>query len=161
MSQAQIHLIGNPVSWGVANLSLLAYQLLAAVYLVRRRRGFKDLPDGAWGQFVCLGGVCVGGWLVNFVPFLLMEKTLFLYHYLPALCYLYLLSPALLEHTHTHLLSVTHQRALCLCASAVLLSVFLSYRTFCPLTYGSPELSANQLQGLRWRDTWDILYRRR
>uniref|UniRef100_A0AAQ6INT2 Protein O-mannosyl-transferase 1 n=1 Tax=Anabas testudineus TaxID=64144 RepID=A0AAQ6INT2_ANATE len=157
--QAQIHLIGNPVSWGVANLCLMAYQLLAAVYLLRRRRGFKDLPDGVWSQFVCLGCVCVGGWLVNFVPFLLMEKTLFLYHYLPAQCYLYLLSPALLEHAHTHL-SATHRRALCMCLSAGLLSVFLSYRNFCPLTYGSPELSANQLQALKWRDTWDILYRR-
>ncbi len=46
VSQAQINLIGNPVSWSVANLSLLAYQLLAAVYLLRRRRGYKDLPDG-------------------------------------------------------------------------------------------------------------------
>uniref|UniRef100_A0A3Q3FM66 Protein O-mannosyl-transferase 1 n=1 Tax=Labrus bergylta TaxID=56723 RepID=A0A3Q3FM66_9LABR len=161
-NNAQIHLIGNPVSWGVANLSLLAYQLLAAIYLLRRRRDFKDLPDGVWCQFVCLGSVCVGGWLVNFVPFLLMEKTLFLYHYLPALSYLHLLSPALLEHTHTHLLSsATHRRALYICVSAVLVSVFLSYRTFCPLTYGSPELSANQLQGLKWRDSWDILYRRR
>lgn len=161
-TNAQIHLIGNPVSWGVANLSLLAYQLLAAVYLLRRRRGFKDLPDGVWVRFLSLGCVCVGGWLVNFVPFLLMEKTLFLYHYLPALCYLHLLSPALLEHIHTHLLSSeTHRRALCVCVSAMLVSVFVSYRTFCPLTYGSPELSANQLQGLRWRDSWDILYRRR
>ncbi|XP_040897667.1 protein O-mannosyl-transferase 1 isoform X4 [Toxotes jaculatrix] len=161
-TNAQIHLIGNPVSWGVANLTLLAYQLLAAIYLLRRRRGYKDLPDGVWCQFVRLGCVCVGGWLVNFVPFLLMEKTLFLYHYLPALCFLYLLSPALVEHTHTHLLSsVTHRRALCVCVSAVLLSVVLSYQTFCPLTYGRPELSTNQLQGLKWRDTWDILYRRR
>lgn len=61
---------------------------------------------------MCLGCVCVGGWLVNFVPFLLMDKTLFLYHYLPALCYLHLLSPALLEHLHTHLLRYTqcHRR---------------------------------------------------
>lgn len=127
--QAQIHLIGNPVSWGVANLSLLAYQLLAMVYMLRRRRGFKDLPDGTvssqfqvllldpvlvltrlpvsaevWQRFVCLGFVCVGGWMMNFLPFLLMDRTLFLYHYLPALCYLHLLSPALLEHVHTHLL---------------------------------------------------------
>uniref|UniRef100_A0AAX7TLB2 dolichyl-phosphate-mannose--protein mannosyltransferase n=1 Tax=Astatotilapia calliptera TaxID=8154 RepID=A0AAX7TLB2_ASTCA len=160
-TNAQIHLIGNPVSWGVANLSLLAYQLLAVVYLLRRRRGLKDVPDGVWDQFVCLGCVCVGGWLVNFVPFLLMDKTLFLYHYLPALCYLYLLSPALLEHAHTHLLSTLSSRALCVGALAVLLSIFLTYRTFCPLTYGSPELSAHQLQGLKWRDTWDILYRRR
>uniref|UniRef100_G3P9G9 dolichyl-phosphate-mannose--protein mannosyltransferase n=1 Tax=Gasterosteus aculeatus aculeatus TaxID=481459 RepID=G3P9G9_GASAC len=154
-TNAQIHLIGNPVSWGVAILSLLSYQLLAAIYLVRRRRGFKDIPDSI---IVCVGCVCVGGWVVNFVPFLLMEKTLFLYHYLPALCYLHLLSPALLEHVHTHL-RATHRRALCVCAWIVLMSVFLSYWTFCPLTYGTPELSANQLQALKWRDSWDILYR--
>ncbi|KAF6736319.1 Protein O-mannosyl-transferase 1 [Oryzias melastigma] len=145
--QAQIHLIGNLVSWGVAHLSLLAYQLLAVIYLLRRRRGFKDISDGAWEQFVRLGCVCVGSWLVNFVPFLLMDKTLFLYHYLPALCYLHLLSP-------------THRRVLHVCILGVLLYVFLCYWTFCPLTYGTPELSASQLQRLKWRDSWDILYRR-
>lgn len=55
-----------------------------------------------------MGLLCGGGWAVNFLPFLLMERTLFLYHYLPALCYLYLLSPALLEHIHTHLLRYAH-----------------------------------------------------
>ncbi|XP_014829821.1 PREDICTED: protein O-mannosyl-transferase 1 isoform X4 [Poecilia mexicana] len=161
-TNAQIHLIGNPVSWGVANLSLLAYQLLAALYLLRRRRGFRDLPDGAWQRFASVGLLCGGGWAVNFLPFLLMERTLFLYHYLPALCYLYLLSPALLEHIHTHLLSSrTSRHMLAVCTAAVLLSIFLSYWTFCPLTYGNPELTANQLQALKWRDSWDILYRRR
>lgn len=161
-NNAQIHLIGNPVSWGVANLSLLAYQLLALFYLLRRRRGFRDIPEDAWQRFLSVGCVCVGGWAVNFVPFLLMEKTLFLYHYLPALCFLLPLSPALLEHAHTHLLSrPLYRRALCVFVLLASLSVFLSYRTFCPLTYGSPELSANQLQALRWRDSWDILYRRR
>lgn len=66
------------------------------------------VSPAAWYQFVHLGYVCVGGWCVNFAPFFLMEKTLFLYHYLPALCYLYVLSPALLEHIHTHLLRYTH-----------------------------------------------------
>ncbi|XP_036000139.1 protein O-mannosyl-transferase 1 [Fundulus heteroclitus] len=161
-TNAQIHLIGNPVSWGVASLSLLAYQLLATVYTLRRRRGLKDLSDGAWQRFVSLGFVCVGGWMMNFLPFLLMDKTLFLYHYLPALCYLYVLSPALLEHVLTHLLSSrTLRSALCVCTAAVLVAILLSYWNFCPLTYGRPELSANQLQALKWRDSWDILYRRR
>uniref|UniRef100_A0A8C8DZ93 Protein O-mannosyl-transferase 1 n=1 Tax=Oryzias sinensis TaxID=183150 RepID=A0A8C8DZ93_9TELE len=160
-TNAQIHLIGNLVSWGVAHLSMLAYQLLAVIYLLRRRRGFKDISDGAWEQFVRLGCVCVGSWLVNFVPFLLMEKTIFLYHYLPALCYLHLLTPTLLEHVHTHLLSSpTHRRLLHVCVIGVLLYVFLCFWTFCPLTYGTPELSASQLQRLKWRDSWDILYRR-
>lgn len=183
MFQAQIHLVGNPVSCCLANLALLAYQLLAAGYLLRRRRGFRDLPEGtqpdpaqltsangsfqtrgggrggwtgvlsvdassrlltsgleghssgvnlracvcldAWDRFVRLGCVCVGGWLVNFVPFLLMEKTLFLYHYLPALCWLLVLGPALAEHVHTHLLRYTHPAlvaALC-CVSSVLITL--------------------------------------
>uniref|UniRef100_A0A672GPI6 Protein O-mannosyl-transferase 1 n=1 Tax=Salarias fasciatus TaxID=181472 RepID=A0A672GPI6_SALFA len=142
-NNAQIHLIGNPVSWGVAIFSLLTYQLLAGVYLLRRRRGLKDLSDTAWRRFVCLGCVCVGGWWMNFLPFLLMEKTLFLYHYLPALCYLHLLIKQ------------------CLGVASVLLAVVWSYQTFSPLTYGRPELSANQLRALRWRDSWDVLYRRR
>lgn len=159
-TNAQIHLIGNPVSWAIANMSLLAYQLLAICYLLRRRRGFKDISDDEWNRFVSLGSVCVGGWMVNFVPFLLMDKTLFLYHYLPALCYLHLLSPALLEHVHAHLLSSKAQRrAMSVCVLALTVSVLLAYQNFCPLTYGHPQLSASELQRLKWRESWDILYR--
>ena len=141
--------------------------------------------------------MCVGGWLVNFLPFFLMENTLFLYHYLPAYTFLLQLLPAVLEHAHTHLLRYTHShtqtlplshqlkyththtdtttpviflffsssgksqhRAGCVSAFAGLCSVYLCYKSFSPLTYGSPELSANQLQALRWQPSWDILYRR-
>ncbi|XP_033835898.1 protein O-mannosyl-transferase 1 [Periophthalmus magnuspinnatus] len=160
-TNAQIHLIGNPVSWAIANMSLVAYQLLAVIHLLRRRRGFKDIPDDVWRRFVFLGAVCVGGWSVNFVPFLLMEKTLFLYHYLPALCHLHLLTPAVLEHIHSHLLSgAAQRRAMAVCVLALAVSVVLSYQNFCPLTYGSPQLSASELQRLKWRESWDILYRR-
>ena len=60
-------------------------------------------PD-AWERLVQAGVVCAGGWAVNYLPFLLMEKTLFLYHYLPALTFLILLVPVVVEHLHTHLL---------------------------------------------------------
>lgn len=160
-TNAQIHLIGNPVSWAIANTSLMTYLLLAICYLLRRRRGFKDIPDDEWTRFIFVGSVCVGGWMVNFVPFLLMEKTLFLYHYLPALCYLHLLSPALLEHVHFHQLSSKAQRhAMLACVLALAVSVLFAYQHFCPLTYGNPQLSASDLQRLKWRESWDILYRR-
>uniref|UniRef100_A0A8C4Z3D6 dolichyl-phosphate-mannose--protein mannosyltransferase n=1 Tax=Gadus morhua TaxID=8049 RepID=A0A8C4Z3D6_GADMO len=107
-TNAQIHLIGNLVSWGMANLSLAAYQLLALWYLLRRRRAIRDITEASWCQFQRVGVVCVGGWLVNFLPFFLMENTLFLYHYLPAYTFLLQLLPAVLEHAHTHLLRYTH-----------------------------------------------------
>lgn len=161
-SNAQIHLIGNLVNWSVANLSLGAYALLFLFYLLRRRRKIDDIPADAWGRLVLAGLVCAGGWAVNYLPFFLMEKTLFLYHYLPALTFLILLTPVVLEHLHTHLLRCpSHQRALSVLIGAGLCSVFLFYQTFSPLTYGQPELSAEQLASLRWRDSWDILLRRR
>ncbi|XP_067087204.1 protein O-mannosyl-transferase 1 isoform X2 [Osmerus mordax] len=160
-SNAQIHLVGNLVNCSLANLSLGVYVVLLLSYLLRRRRRIEDIPADAWERLVQAGVVCAGGWAVNYLPFFLMEKTLFLYHYLPALTFLILLVPVVVEHLHTHLLSPSQQRALHVLMVAGLCSVFLSYRTFSPLTYGQPELDANQLVALRWRDSWDILLHKR
>lgn len=44
--QAQIHLIGNFVTWTLANLALAVYVLLFLSYLLRRRRKIEDIPEG-------------------------------------------------------------------------------------------------------------------
>lgn len=49
------------------------------------------------------GALCAGGWAVNYLPFFMMEKTLFLYHYLPALTFQILLLPVVLQHVSDHL----------------------------------------------------------
>lgn len=58
----------------------------------------------SWEQLVLAGVVCSGGWAVNYLPFFLMEKTLFLYHYLPALTFQILQIPVVVEHLYTHTL---------------------------------------------------------
>lgn len=45
-SQAQIHLLGNVVIWASASLATVVYALLFFWYLLRRRRGLRDLPEG-------------------------------------------------------------------------------------------------------------------
>lgn len=63
-----------------------------------------DLPaPDSWLRWVLAGALCAGGWAVNYVPFFLMEKTLFLYHYLPALTFQILLLPVVLQHISDHL----------------------------------------------------------
>lgn len=137
--QAQIHLLGNVVTWTSANVATLLYVALFLWYLLRRHRNIRDIPEGlrgggwksvcaaalhcvthnrnpttplckpfsvsadAWWQWVSAGGLCVGGWAVNYLPFFLMEKTLFLYHYLPAVTFQILLIPVVLQHTSDHL----------------------------------------------------------
>lgn len=61
------------------------------------------LPTDVWQRWVLAGALCGGGWAVNYLPFFLMEKTLFLYHYLPALAFQLLLLPLVLQHTWDHL----------------------------------------------------------
>lgn len=69
-------------------------------------------PADAWQQWALAGALCVGGWALNYLPFFLMEKTLFLYHYLPALTFQILLLPVVLQHVSDHLCRWVMQTAL-------------------------------------------------
>ncbi|XP_057169378.1 protein O-mannosyl-transferase 1 isoform X4 [Ursus arctos] len=102
-TSAQIHLLGNVVIWASASLATVVYALLFLWYLLRRRRSIRDLPEDSWLRWVLAGALCAGGWAVNYLPFFMMEKTLFLYHYLPALTFQILLLPAVLQHISDHL----------------------------------------------------------
>ncbi|XP_063792938.1 protein O-mannosyl-transferase 1 [Pseudophryne corroboree] len=160
-STAQIQLLGNPVIWYSANVGVVLYAVLFLYYLLRRRRAVYDIPQGYWHSFQLVGALCLGGWAVNYFPFFLMEKTLFLYHYLPALTCQILLLPPLLEHTHQHLLrSDTLQNTFSALLLVWISSVVLTYSKLSPLTYGEPPLPPAELRSLRWKDTWDILIRK-
>ena len=50
-----------------------------------------------WQQLVQVGEVLFVGYLVHYVPYLLTQRTLFLYHYLPALLFSLLLLAADVE----------------------------------------------------------------
>ncbi|XP_062372137.1 protein O-mannosyl-transferase 1 [Sardina pilchardus] len=160
-NNAQIHLIGNFVTWTLANIALAVYGLLFLAYLLRRRRKIQDIPEASWAQMVQAGAVCAGGWAVNYLPFFTMEKTLFLYHYLPALTFQIFLVPIVLEHIHSHILRSPSQRwAFGGVVLAVLSAVFLAYHTISPFTYGHVEMTSDQLAMLRWKESWDILLRK-
>ncbi|XP_023676528.2 protein O-mannosyl-transferase 1 isoform X1 [Paramormyrops kingsleyae] len=159
-SNAQIHLIGNIVTWTFANLGLALFSLLFIWYLLRRRRNIHDIPEETWHQFVQAGAVCAGGWVVNYLPFFMMEKTLFLYHYLPALTFKILLLSVVIEHLHVHIFrSSLQRRSLEGVLLAGLALVYVCYHTLSPFTYGYPELSSEDIPFLRWRESWDILIR--
>uniref|UniRef100_A0A096P0E9 Dolichyl-phosphate-mannose--protein mannosyltransferase n=1 Tax=Papio anubis TaxID=9555 RepID=A0A096P0E9_PAPAN len=160
-TSAQIHLLGNIVIWISGSLALAIYALLSSWYLLRRRRNIHDLPQDAWPRWVLAGALCAGGWAVNYLPFFLMEKTLFLYHYLPALTFQILLLPVVLQHISDHLCRSQLQRSV---FSALVVAWYSSAchvsHTLRPLTYGDKSLSPHELKALRWKDSWDILIRK-
>jgi len=50
-----------------------------------------------WQQCVEAGELLFTGYLLHYVPYLLMQRTLFVYHYLPALLFSTLLLAATVE----------------------------------------------------------------
>jgi len=52
-----------------------------------------------WQQSVRVGELLFIGYLVHYVPYLLMQRTIFLYHYLPAFMFSLLLLAANIELT--------------------------------------------------------------
>ncbi|CAN2390589.1 O-mannosyl-transferase 1 [Pristimantis euphronides] len=158
---AQIQLLGNPVIWYSASAGAVFYAVLFLYYLLRQHRRIYDIPQGTWQTLQLTGMLCFGGWAVNYLPFFLSEKTLFLYHYLPALTLQILLLPPVLEHIYLHLLrSDSLQKTFCAVLLVWMSSVVLTFSKLCPLTYGTPALSPQELRGLRWKDTWNILIRK-
>ncbi|KAM6184051.1 protein O-mannosyl-transferase 1 isoform 1-T4 [Erethizon dorsatum] len=160
-TSAQIHLLGNIVIWTSASLATAAYALLFLWHLLRRRRDIHDLPEDVWLRWALAGTLCAGGWALNYLPFFLMEKTLFLYHYLPALAFQLLLLPLVLQHVSDHLCRSRLQRSL---FGALVIAWYSAAchvsNTLRPLTYGDRSLSPGELLALRWKDSWDILIRK-
>lgn len=82
--QAQIHFLGNIAIWLSGTASLVVYSAILLFYILRRQRAFYDLPEEAWDRFCNVGIVLGTGYLVHYLPYFLVDRTLFLHHYMPA-----------------------------------------------------------------------------
>ncbi|KAK3883841.1 hypothetical protein Pcinc_011857 [Petrolisthes cinctipes] len=99
-SNAQVHFIGNIVIWLSGTLALVSYAGLFIVYLLRRQRACYDLSEGAWNKFCTIGEVFGIGFAVHYFPYFLVDRTLFLHHYMPAYLFKLCLLAAMVEHGH-------------------------------------------------------------
>jgi len=159
-SNAQIHLVGNLLLWLSGTAALAGYAGLVLFYVMRRQRLCYDIPDEGFEQLCSAGLVLGGGYLLHYLPYFLVDRTLFLHHYLPAYVFKVLLLAALIDHVHYALRTVAHRvvaHAYALCVCAWLGGVACVYVAFAPLTYGHVALSGAELDSLAWRSTWDLI----
>ncbi|XP_018024588.1 protein O-mannosyltransferase 1 [Hyalella azteca] len=160
-SNAQIHFVGNIVTWLSGTASLVFFTALFILYILRRQRSCYDIPEDAWDNFCNLGQVLGGGYLVHYLPYFLVDRTLFLHHYMPAYIYKLCLLAAVVEHVHYFLRHVLKQKILSYAFLALvgawLAAILYVFSVFLPLTYGHVALTANQVDELTWRDSWDLI----
>ncbi|GLG97859.1 Protein O-mannosyltransferase 1 [Gryllus bimaculatus] len=166
-SNAQVHLLGNIIVWYSGTFLLGLYCFLLTCYLLRRRRLCQDLSKETWDSFVTMGEILLMGYLFHYIPYFFVDRTLFLHHYLPAFTFKVLLSATMVEHLY-HFLRETLQGTVRVVALLLfkittvwwLLVVFVVFRGFSVLSYGTTPLTASDLLRLRWRDSWDFIVHR-
>lgn len=125
-TQASIWLVGNHIVWWFTAISCVG-----AVVIELLPRRWQTIPLRLrWGRRLLLGL-----WALNFFPFFVMERELFLHHYLPALYFGILLSVVTLDSFVTHVL---HARRLFRWITfALILVTAIWFVVVSPLTYGT------------------------
>ncbi|KAG5316356.1 POMT1 mannosyltransferase, partial [Acromyrmex insinuator] len=161
-SNAQVHLLGNIVIWYSGTISVIVYVTLLTFYLMRRKRQCFDIPEEEWEKFVNNAYVLLAGYLLHFLPFLFVERTLFLHHYLPAFIFKVLLTAATIDHlyylisTHRSAWSISLYIITCGIIAWVLFIIYV-FKKFIVFSYGTSALTAKDVIKLRWKDTWDFI----
>ncbi|KIK71186.1 glycosyltransferase family 39 protein [Collybiopsis luxurians FD-317 M1] len=123
--QIKYYLMGNPIIWWGGAVSLAVTAFVALGLVIRRQRygggkgSRKPVPgshngekngsamisrpgDGLtpreWAQFWHVTRIAGGGWLLHYVPFLIMGRVTYIHHYLPTLYFAVLMFAHLLDY---------------------------------------------------------------
>ncbi|KAG7201312.1 hypothetical protein KM043_004084 [Ampulex compressa] len=144
-SNAQVHLLGNIIIWYSGTVAVVVYTSLLIFYMLRRRRMCFDIIEAEWNRFANIGSVLLYGYFLHFLPFIFVERTLFLHHYLPAFIFKILLTAATLDHLY-YLLGVQYKYNVCLhilrCSIiAWIVLIIYVFKKFAILCYGTTHLN--------------------
>ncbi|KAA8499450.1 Dolichyl-phosphate-mannose--protein mannosyltransferase 4 [Porphyridium purpureum] len=142
--EALIYLLGNPCAVWVSMAAIVVLTLLTMFQVRRRQFELPSLP--AWRTNTELGGFLLIGWTLNLLPFILVERSAFLYHYLPGLLFA--------ELALGYLVDCIPWRGARVLLCAVLVSAFIAaFVYWSPWTYAWP-LSLSEHRARRWLAGW-------
>ncbi|KDQ14229.1 glycosyltransferase family 39 protein [Botryobasidium botryosum FD-172 SS1] len=147
----QIYLLGNPFIWWSGTAAVLAYAAVRGFLVIRAQRGYKDFLNTGVVKADQLCGFLFLGWALHYLPFFLMERQLFLHHYLPALYFSILLLAGVFEVVTGAL----RPRVRLQIAGAIAVVAILTFAYFSPLAYGS-SWTRSKCMRAQWVKSWDF-----
>ncbi|KIL67087.1 glycosyltransferase family 39 protein [Amanita muscaria Koide BX008] len=153
-TRIKYYLLGNPVVWWAGTASLFVALLVLGVYLLRMQRKYVDMEPREWDHFLYVGKVALFGWLLHYVPFLIMGRVTYIHHYLPTLYFAVLMFAHLLDHfvfSSKRLSTKTKT----IVFGIVTGTIVLTFWWFKGLAFGI-EGPINDYWGLQWRKSWNI-----
>ncbi|PPQ91880.1 hypothetical protein CVT25_000755 [Psilocybe cyanescens] len=172
-AKKQIYLIGNIIGWWTCTVALSIYVGILGADLLARRRGMDPIPDSVRNRLWNNTGFFLLVWAVHYVPFFLMNRQLFIHHYLPSHLASALIAGAVLNfvlsETINYPISVFGNKTRArpsqyadiglkgpIIFVGFSLIMFLMFVFIAPLTYGTPGLTGEQVNSKRLLSTWTL-----
>lgn len=137
--RSYIYLLGNPFIYWLGTLSIIALILLSVFKLIRRRSLSNDLETSKVILFIIIG------YLANLLPFSLIGRVMFLYHYETALIFSII--------AIIYFIDLLQPRKKVYAVIVILIVALSAFIYWSPLTYGTP-LTDQQLQSRMWLSSW-------
>ncbi|KAI9349029.1 Dolichyl-phosphate-mannose-protein mannosyltransferase-domain-containing protein [Obelidium mucronatum] len=152
------NILGLPLIWLGVSASLVVYVVTAATYLIRWKF-FKITKDFKTAEqlddFFFMFKIGIVGWLVNFIPYILMPRVTYIHHYLPALQFGMILFAYMVEHLvkRVFVRRTIVGRAVIWGFIAVDLLMFWYFKEF---AFGYKYEQAAGLKGRMWFKAWRV-----
>lgn len=133
--KSYIYLLGNPFVYWLGTLSVFTLILISILKLITK----KTLSNSKIILFLIIG------YLINLLPFALIGRVMFLYHYETALVFSIISIAFIVDYIRP-----TKKLALSFLIIFIAFSAFIYWS---PLTYGIP-ISNEKLESLMWFPSW-------
>ncbi|KAF2757331.1 dolichyl-phosphate-mannose-protein mannosyltransferase [Pseudovirgaria hyperparasitica] len=153
----QIYLIGNPVVWWSSTAIIALYIAVKGLAALRWQRGYKDYANVDFKRYDYEVGMTILGWAFHYFPFYLMQRQLFLHHYLPALYFAVIALCQTLDffgHRFSGLGLKTRPAIGQAGMIAFLALSIVVFTLYSPLAYGNPW-TKSQCNKVKLFTTWD------
>ena len=153
----QVYLIGNPLIWWASTVAICLYALFKGLAVLRWQRGYRDYAVTNFRRFDYEVGVAVLAWAFHYFPFFLMQRQLFLHHYLPALYFAVVAMCQTFDFVAFRIKAIGLRKVPVVGWTVAVVFLALStvvYGLYSPLVYGNPWTKSSCRQ-VKLFNTWD------
>ncbi|KAF9434893.1 hypothetical protein BGZ76_007237 [Entomortierella beljakovae] len=158
-----VYLMGNPLIWWAASTTALVYmsKCISSVFRYLRNNGqctFRNERErfGLTPFYSISSGTFFAGWVIHYFPFFVMDRHLYIYHYLPAMYFSILLLVSRLDRVWQNWSRKFRYTAALLFMAAII----TSWYSLSPLAYGIDFGSRSQCETARSLGGWEFVCNR-
>jgi dolichyl-phosphate-mannose-protein mannosyltransferase len=144
-------LLGNPLVYWGSTASLGLFGVLFVWYSLRWQRGYKELNQSDIDYIHYSGLYPLVGWVLHYLPFVIMARVTYVHHYYPAL-YFAILTAGFCVDWCTKPLNSKLQWGVYTLLYAAVIGLFILFRA---IVFGM-EGPNQQYSHLNWFSTWKI-----